>query len=319
MLRFKFVQTAVVTAVAAATLVGVGVIQSAGAVGAGTISSFVPIVPCRLIDTRTDTTVGTRSTPLQPGETATFAVWGTNGNCTIPNTATGIVANATAVNPTSSSFVTIFPSDATQPTTSNLNVVAASPPTPNQVTVALSAAGKLSAFNQKGTLDFVLDIVGYYQAAATTPTTPTPVPVTQYFSGSDTVFQNSNSAGGVVYNSNNCVTFTSFFQGAFMPLELPIGAKVTGVQIRYVDKSGGAVNVTLHNGEPGLTDTIVGTTLQTIGTNGTDFHRSDDFNLGATPAAVSSQSTYWLTMLSAVGTGGGANVDFCGALVTYTL
>ncbi|MCU1393057.1 MAG: hypothetical protein JWM34_1485 [Ilumatobacteraceae bacterium] len=111
--------------------------------------------------------VGPRATPLGPTEAVTFAVWGTNGNCTIPNTATGIATNVTAVNPTSASYVTVYPSDANpRPTASNLNVVAGGAPTPNQVTVGLSAAGAISAYNNGGTLDLVIDIVGYYQPAA---------------------------------------------------------------------------------------------------------------------------------------------------------
>ena len=78
--------------------VGVAAILSAAAVSVfgiaahvnaapGDVSSVVPIVPCRLFGRATET-VGTRSTPIDEGEEATFAVWGTNGNCTIPSTAT---------------------------------------------------------------------------------------------------------------------------------------------------------------------------------------------------------------------------------------
>jgi hypothetical protein len=69
-------------------------------------------------------------------------VSGTNGNCTIPTSATGIATNATAVHPTADSYITIYTADAVpRPTASNLNVVAGSPPTPNQVSVGLSSAG----------------------------------------------------------------------------------------------------------------------------------------------------------------------------------
>ena len=126
----------------------------------------MPITPCRLVDTRADQTVGTRNTALGAGEVADFAVWGTNGNCTIPATATGIASNITSVNGTSASYLTIYPGDAARPLSSNLNWTAASAPTPNQVTVGLSATGGIKAFNNAGTVDVVIDIVGYYVASA---------------------------------------------------------------------------------------------------------------------------------------------------------
>ncbi len=110
--------------------------------------------------------VGARASALGAAEVVTLAVWGTNGNCTIPNTATGIATNVTAVNPSAASYVTVYPSDASpRPTASNLNFVAGSAPTPNQVTVGLSATGSISAFNNGGTVDLVIDIVGYYLPA----------------------------------------------------------------------------------------------------------------------------------------------------------
>jgi hypothetical protein len=73
--------------------------------------------------------------------------------------------NATAVGPTAAGFVTIFPADDPLPTTSNLNFVIGSPPTPNQVTVGLSVAGAIKAFNKFGSVALIIDIVGYYQPA----------------------------------------------------------------------------------------------------------------------------------------------------------
>lgn len=172
MREFRLVHLGVAALLGAATISATALLQSVGAAGGGTASVLVPIVPCRLIDTRAGSNnVGTRSTPLGGAEVVTFAVWGTNGNCTIPATATGVATNATAVNSTSDSYLTIYPADAdTRPTASNLNVVAGGAPTPNQVTVGLSAAGAISAYNNGGTVDLVIDIVGYYQAAPTPST-----------------------------------------------------------------------------------------------------------------------------------------------------
>ena len=165
--QFRLVHIGV-TAAVAAMVTAIGLVQFAGATG-GTASVFVPIVPCRLADTRpAPDNVGPRATMLGAAEAVSFAVWGTNGNCTIPNTATGIATNVTAVHSTTESYVTIYPADASpRPTASNLNVVAGGAPTPNQVTVGLSAKGAIAAYNNGGSLDLVIDIVGYYQAAQT--------------------------------------------------------------------------------------------------------------------------------------------------------
>jgi hypothetical protein len=150
--RFRLVDVAVAAALAAATVTAVGRVQSADAVGSGTASSYVPIVPCRLVDTRPGgDNVGPRATPIGAGESVAFPVWGTNGACTIPTNATGLATNVTAVNPTASSYITIYPSDANpRPAASNLNVIAGGAPTPNQVTVGLSAEGAVSAYNNGG-------------------------------------------------------------------------------------------------------------------------------------------------------------------------
>jgi hypothetical protein len=100
---------------------------------------------------------------LNPAETARFTVHGTNGNCTIPAGALAIDANVTITAPTSDGFLTMFPADAPLPNASNLNWSAGQAPTPNAVTVDLSADGKVNVFNERGTVNVIIDIVGYYE------------------------------------------------------------------------------------------------------------------------------------------------------------
>lgn len=169
MKKFSFVHVGIAAGLAAAIATGAGLI---GAVGASTPNptTFVPITPCRLTDTRAGANqTGPRATPLNAAETLSIAVWGSNGHCVIPTTAAGVVANVTIVNGTAKSFLTVFPSDAPQPTASNLNWLAGSPATPNQVTVGLSATGSLSVFNSLGKADLIIDLVGYQLAAAPNP------------------------------------------------------------------------------------------------------------------------------------------------------
>jgi hypothetical protein len=134
-------------------------------------SAFVPIVPCRLMDTRPGAeNIGPLSQPLGPSFTHQATVWGPNGQCDIPSNATGVSMNVTALNGTEPSFLTLWPSDAdARPNASNLNWLPGAPPTPNKVDVKLSANGKVSIFNRAGTVDVIVDIVGYYERVVSNP------------------------------------------------------------------------------------------------------------------------------------------------------
>jgi len=133
-------------------------------VNTGERDAFVPISPCRLFDLRpAPDTVGSRATPLSPGETYTQPVRGANGLCNIPADATAVAMNVTAVGGTAGSFLTIWPSDVSdRPLASNLNWVPGSPPTPNKVDVKLSADGSINLFNLAGSVSVLADVVGYY-------------------------------------------------------------------------------------------------------------------------------------------------------------
>ena len=149
---------------AVAVTLGAGGLMTATAVqNSGEKSTFVAITPCRVMDTRpAPRTVGSRSTPLGPAETHTIQITGQNGSCELPADANAVTMNVTVVDPTADSFLTVWPADAPQPVASNLNYVNGQQPTPNAVTVDLSAVGKVSFFNNGGNANVVADIVGYY-------------------------------------------------------------------------------------------------------------------------------------------------------------
>jgi hypothetical protein len=130
-------------------------------------STFVPTAGCRVTDTRGTSTVGPRNTPLGANQSFTVAIHGSNGECTgaleIPTDAVGVALNVTAVNATASSNIRIFPADLIEvPELSNLNVSAGAPPTPNKVDVKLSPDGEIKVYNFNGSVNIVIDIVGYY-------------------------------------------------------------------------------------------------------------------------------------------------------------
>ncbi len=161
-------------AIGAAVAVTIGAGGLATTFAADTPSSFVPIAPCRLLDTRPgDDNVGPRATPLGPSDTHTQQVTGTNGRCTVPAGATAVAMNVTVVGGTAGSFLTLFPAElTTPPLASNLNWSAGQAPTPNKVDVQLSPSGAIKLYNAAGSVDVLADVVGYYQPASAGPAGP---------------------------------------------------------------------------------------------------------------------------------------------------
>jgi hypothetical protein len=152
---------------AVAVSIGAGGLMSASAdQSSGDRLTYVAITPCRVADNRpAPDNVGPRSTALNPGETYTFTIRGTNGNCTIPADAMGVIVNLAAIQPTAPGFFTLFPADAAKPLAASINFIAGQPPVSNAVTVKLSTAapgGQISIFNFAGNAFFAVDIVGYF-------------------------------------------------------------------------------------------------------------------------------------------------------------
>jgi hypothetical protein len=168
----KHIRVVAIAAGCGLVISGVAAYSIAGAapVPSSAPSSFVSITPCRLLDTRPSSPVGNHSRPLGQNETATVTAVGTAGHCTIPSGTTGLVTNVTIDNPTAASFLTLWPAGAPLPTSSNLNWLAKQAPTPNQVTVGLSAAGAFNVRNNTGTVNVIIDVVGYYQPVSPPPT-----------------------------------------------------------------------------------------------------------------------------------------------------
>lgn len=149
---------------AAAVLVaGAGI---AGAAGSGGVqSALVPMVPCRLVDTRpAPDRVGSAGT--LGTSRVTVAVRGSNGNCSIPASATAVALNVTAVNGSVPSFLVLWPADVDQPVASSVNWDGPSQIEVNKVDVSLSADGAIAVRNASGSVDLIVDVTGYYEPVA---------------------------------------------------------------------------------------------------------------------------------------------------------
>ena len=132
----------------------------------GVKSSFTPVTPTRLLDTRTAN--GGHQGKVGKGGSVTLTVAGrVAGGTTIPADATAIVLNVTVVNGTLPTVVRVYPAPASPvPSTSSLNTTQAGQVIAYQVTVKLPPAGpdagKVVLYNGAGTVDLLADVAGFY-------------------------------------------------------------------------------------------------------------------------------------------------------------
>ncbi len=130
-------------------------------------ATYVPWPGCRLTDTRADSQIGPRGTALGADEVMTVEVHGDQGECVddlaISSDAVGLAANVTVVDATAQSNIRVYRGDLTEPPLlSNLNVTPGAPPTPNKVDTQLAPDGTLKVYNFKGSVNVIIDVVGYY-------------------------------------------------------------------------------------------------------------------------------------------------------------
>ena len=80
----------------------------------------------------------------------------------LPSSGVGaVVVNTTAVQPTASGFVTVFPDPPPPPLASNLNFTPGAI-VPNLVAVRVPGDGKVDFFNKFGFTHLVVDVFGYF-------------------------------------------------------------------------------------------------------------------------------------------------------------
>lgn len=134
------------------------------------------IQPSRLLDTRPNATTidggSARGGPLGAGATLDLPVAGRGG---VPALGAGsVIMNVTAVDPTTASFLTVFPSGSQQPESSNVNMLAGRT-VANLVIVPLGDNGDISIFNSNGATHLIADVLGWFPGsfAVAVPFPPT--------------------------------------------------------------------------------------------------------------------------------------------------
>jgi len=115
------------------------------------------VPPARILDTRTT------SGPVGPNASIVLPVAGQGGvpAMSAPVAPTAVVLNVTVTNPTAGSYLTAWPDGAQRPLASDLNYVAGLT-VPNLVVVKLGSTGAIDLYNAFGSVDVIVDVVGWY-------------------------------------------------------------------------------------------------------------------------------------------------------------
>jgi hypothetical protein len=239
-MSFLRTRWAAVGAAIAITLGAGGLAGVQASLSSGERAVYIPISPCRLIDTRPELQVGTRSTPLGPGETITLNTYGSNGQCTLPSDFIGLVLNVTAVGATLPTFLTVWPTGPLRPNASSLNPQPSAPPTPNAVTTRVSTTGQFNVYNLQGTVHILADVVGYYVDHNHDDRYLDRLTVRMSVNPSNMVGLSEYDVAifGPISPINGCVTVNSDAGiGVMLPLDLPVGAHLLGLDIGFFDGS----------------------------------------------------------------------------------
>ncbi len=128
---------------------------------------FNALVPARVLDTRDGTGIGGTAAKVGAGSSIDLQITGAGG---VPSTGVeAVVLNVTATDATAAgtgSYVVAWPTGATRPFASNLNVVAGQT-VPNRVVAKVSSGGKVSLYNAAGSVNLVADVNGWFTDGTT--------------------------------------------------------------------------------------------------------------------------------------------------------
>lgn len=129
----------------------------------GSYGEFTALDPSRIFDSRSGQGRDGNSAQILGGETLRIKVHGEGG---VPDdNVESAVLNITAVDQRDGpSYVTVWPAGFDQPTVANLIVVDGEV-VGNMVTVSTAAGGYIDVFSLAGTVDIVIDVMGYFSGS----------------------------------------------------------------------------------------------------------------------------------------------------------
>jgi uncharacterized protein (DUF1501 family) len=132
------------------------VVDVVGAFADNASGRFVALSPSRVLDTREG--YGAPKAPV--GQTPlVLRLMGTGG---VPGSGvSAVLLNVTAVTPSATTFITVYPAGGERPLASNLNA-SAGQIIPNMVLARLGTNGSAAFYNNQGGVDLVVDVMGYF-------------------------------------------------------------------------------------------------------------------------------------------------------------
>ena len=122
----------------------------------GTSVGMSPLAPARLLDTRDGT--GGHLGALGGGQMLDLQVADRGGVSSHPE---AVVLNVTVTGPTAGSYLTVWPSGEPQPYASSVNM-APGQTVPNMVMTRVGANGMVSIYNNAGSTDLIVDVLGCF-------------------------------------------------------------------------------------------------------------------------------------------------------------
>lgn len=141
------------------TLMTAALTMAPRALGQSGPYQYFPLSPCRAVDTRG--TAAVNGGPFLTTSTRNFAM---RGVCGVPSTAKAVSLNVTVVGSSSSSWLTVWPSNVAKPFVSMINFEPSDPALANGIIVGLGTASQdLSVANAVGTVNVIVDVTGYFQ------------------------------------------------------------------------------------------------------------------------------------------------------------
>ncbi len=136
--------------------------------------SYTSVSPFRVADTRANSGKPYAGQTLSGCSVLNVQVTGIAGSNVPANGVAAIVANITAVDPSASGYLTVYPTTTVRPVVSNLNF-SAGKTVANLIEVPVSSSGQIAIYNgSSGATNVLVDVAGYVSAtgASYTPISP---------------------------------------------------------------------------------------------------------------------------------------------------
>lgn len=122
-------------------------------------NSFYALTPCRVVDTRNPNSVN--GGPKLVSGRRDFTV---RGVCGVPTSAKAVTLNVAITGASSNGYLTLWPSNLTQPTTATINFTTADLALSNGAIVGVgNTAQDLAVFNATSGVHLILDVTGYFE------------------------------------------------------------------------------------------------------------------------------------------------------------